>query len=272
MGKGRIDIKYIDEINAFHSWLQVNDLPASAILLWYSLMHFCNRTGWKRKFNLALAALEADTHLGATTIQRARERLEAAGLIIVIHRSGRQSALYQLTPISKILAGRFEQQNEVAIQNEQLNGQLSEQQNEVAVQNEQLNGQLSEQQNEVAVQNEQLNGQLSEHIPRHRHRHIYKTKDAGEPDETKIAIESYQNKIHPLQSGIEADMLQSLVDEYGPGMCIKAIDRAVLRKKRTIKYIAGILRRWQQDGYDEADGSSPRQDQDIPEEIKNIPF
>ena len=254
MGKGRIDIKYIDEINAFHSWLQVNDLPASAILLWYSLMHFCNRTGWKRKFNLALAALEADTHLGATTIQRARERLEAAGLIKVIHRSGRQSALYQLTPISKILAGRFEQQNEVAIQNEQLNGQLSEQQNE------------------VAVQNEQLNGQLSKHIPRHRHRHIYKTKDAGEPDETKIAIESYQNKIHPLQSGIEADMLQSLVDEYGPGMCIKAIDRAVLRKKRTIKYIAGILRRWQQDGYDEADGSSPRQDQDIPEEIKNIPF
>ena len=254
MGKGRIDIKYIDEINAFHSWLQVNDLPASAILLWYSLMHFCNRTGWKRKFNLALAALEADTHLGATTIQRARERLEAAGLIKVIHRSGRQSALYQLTPISKILAGRFEQQNEVAVQNEQLNGQLSEQQNE------------------VAVQNEQLNGQLSEHIPRHRHRHIYKTKDAGEPDETKIAIESYQNKIHPLQSGIEADMLQSLVDEYGPGMCIKAIDRAVLRKKRTIKYIAGILRRWQQDGYDEADGSSPRQDQDIPEEIKNIPF
>lgn len=236
MGKGRIDIKYIDEINAFHSWLQVNDLPASAILLWYSLMHFCNRTGWKRKFNLALAALEADTHLGATTIQRARERLEAAGLIKVIHRSGRQSALYQLTPISKILAGRFEQQNE------------------------------------VAIQNEQLNGQLSEHIPRHRHRHIYKTKDAGEPDETKIAIESYQNKIHPLQSGIEADMLQSLVDEYGPGMCIKAIDRAVLRKKRTIKYIAGILRRWQQDGYDEADGSSPRQDQDIPEEIKNIPF
>ena len=254
MGKGRIDIKYIDEINAFHSWLQVNDLPASAILLWYSLMHFCNRTGWKRKFNLALAALEADTHLGATTIQRARERLEAAGLIKVIHRSGRQSALYQLTPISKILAGRFEQQNEVAIQNEQLNGQLSEQQNG------------------VAIQNEQLNGQLSEHIPRHRHRHIYKTKDAGEPDETKIAIESYQNKIHPLQSGIEADMLQSLVDEYGPGMCIKAIDRAVLRKKRTIKYIAGILRRWQQDGYDEADGSSPRQDQDIPEEIKNIPF
>ncbi|MCB6560228.1 DnaD domain protein, partial [Bifidobacterium longum] len=75
--------------------------------------------------------------------------------------------------------------------------------------------------------------------------------------------------IHPLQSGIEADMLQALIEDYGPELCIKAIDRAVLRRKRTIKYVAGILRRWQQDGYDEADGSVQGE---IPEEIKAIPF
>lgn len=64
-------------------------------------------------------------------------------------------------------------------------------------------------------------------------------------------------------------MLQALIEDYGPELCIKAIDRAVLRRKRTIKYVAGILRRWQQDGYDEADGSVQGE---IPEEIKAIPF
>lgn len=99
---------------------------------------------------------------------------------------------------------------------------------------------------------------------------IYKTSiDAKATDEIKNVIENYQTKIHPLQSGIEADMLQALIEDYGPELCIKAIDRAVLRRKRTIKYVAGILRRWQQDGYDEADGSVQGE---IPEEIKAIPF
>ena len=246
MGKGRMKVNYISEINAFHDWLEDHNLSASAILLWYSLMHFCNTTGWRESFNLAMSQIEMDTHMKRRTIERARKHLEDAGLIKVARR-GRQSPTYTVYPFigaGDASIGVCDAQDKSAIGA----------------------GDASIGAGDASIGAGDASIGVCDHIPRK----IYKTSiDAKATDESKIAIESYQNKIHPLQSGIEADMLQSLLDEYGPEMCIKAIDRAVLRKKRTIKYIAGILRRWQQDGYDEADGSVQGE---IPEEIKAIPF
>ena len=230
----RLNIKYIDEINAFHSWLQINELPASAIVLWYSLMHFCNKTGWKKRFNIPISKLQADTNLKKATLYRARNALEDSGLIKVIHRKGRQSALYILHPVTSLVVSQYETQSET--------------------------------QNPVVSQYETQ----SETIPRHRL--LDKTKDASAAaDSKKDVFDYYQNKIHPPQSSVECDMLTSLIDEHGPELCMKAIDRAVFRKKRTVKYIAGILRNWKLDGYDEPDGSNP-QERDVPDEVKNIPF
>ncbi len=230
----RLNIKYIDEINAFHSWLQINELPASAIVLWYSLMHFCNKTGWKKRFNIPISKLQADTNLKKATLYRARNALEDSGLIKVIHRKGRQSALYILHPVTSLVVSQYETQNET--------------------------------QNPVVSQYETQN----ETIPRHRL--LDKTKDASAAaDSKKDVFDYYQAKIHPIQSSTELDMLNSLIDEHGADLFKKAIDRAVFRKKRTIKYIAGILRNWKLDGYDEPDGSTG-QKQDIPEEVKSIPF
>ena len=230
----RLNIKYIDEINAFHSWLQINELPASAIVLWYSLMHFCNKTGWKKRFNIPISKLQADTNLKKATLYRARNALEDSGLIKVIHRKGRQSALYILHPVTSLVVSQYDTQSET--------------------------------QNPVVSQYETQ----SETIPRHRL--LDKTKDASAAaDSKKDVFDSYQAKIHPIQSSTELDMLNSLIDEHGADLFKKAIDRAVFRKKRTIKYIAGILRNWKLDGYDEPDGSTG-QKQDIPEEVKSIPF
>ena len=230
----RLNIKYIDEINAFHSWLQINELPASAIVLWYSLMHFCNKTGWKKRFNIPISKLQADTNLKKATLNRARNALEDSGLIKVIHRKGRQSALYILHPVTSLVVSQYETQSET--------------------------------QNPVVSQYETQN----ETIPRHRL--LDKTKDASAAaDSKKDVFDYYQAKIHPIQSSTELDMLNSLIDEHGADLFKKAIDRAVFRKKRTIKYIAGILRNWKLDGYDEPDGSTG-QKQDIPEEVKSIPF
>ena len=244
----RLNIKYIDEINAFHSWLQINELPASAIVLWYSLMHFCNKTGWKKRFNIPISKLQADTNLKKATLYRARNVLEDSGLIKVIHRKGRQSALYILHPVTSLVVSQYETQSET--------------QNPVVSQYETQ----SETQNPVVSQYETQ----SETIPRHRL--LDKTKDASAAaDSKKDVFDYYQNKIHPPQSSVECDMLTSLIDEHGPELCMKAIDRAVFRKKRTVKYIAGILRNWKLDGYDEPDGSNP-QERDVPDEVKNIPF
>ena len=246
MKKRRLKVNYISEINAFHDWLEDHNLSASAILLWYSLMHFCNMTGWRESFNLSMSQIEMATHMKRRTIERARQHLEAAGLIKVTRR-GRQSPTYTIYPFigaGDATIGVCDAQDKPFIGA----------------------GDASIGAGDASIGAGDATIGVCDHIPRK----IYKTSiDAKATDEIKNVIENYQTKIHPLQSGIEADMLQALIEDYGPELCIKAIDRAVLRRKRTIKYVAGILRRWQQDGYDEADGSVQGE---IPEEIKAIPF
>ena len=246
MEKRRLKVNYISEINAFHDWLEDHTLSASAILLWYSLMHFCNMTGWRESFNLSMSQIEMATHMKRRTIERARQHLEAAGLIKVTRR-GRQSPTYTIYPFigaGDATIGVCDAQDKPFIGA----------------------GDASIGAGDASIGAGDATIGVCDHIPRK----IYKTSiDAKATDEIKNVIENYQTKIHPLQSGIEADMLQALIEDYGPELCIKAIDRAVLRRKRTIKYVAGILRRWQQDGYDEADGSVQGE---IPEEIKAIPF
>ncbi|EPP18951.1 helix-turn-helix domain-containing protein [Megasphaera sp. NM10] len=94
----RLNIKYIDQINAFHGWLLTNPVPASARIVWFSLIHFCNKTGWKAEFNLAMSVLETDTGLSRRTIERARSILQESGLIHVKARAGNQSPIYKIIP------------------------------------------------------------------------------------------------------------------------------------------------------------------------------
>lgn len=95
--------------------------------------------------------------------------------------------------------------------------------------------------------------------------------------ESKKLMEVYQKNIKPVTGGMEHEKLLALLDSYGLDLCLKAIDRAVLRKKRSFGYVEGILRRWQQDGYDDPEDKDDgrfvkARTKDIPEEIKAIPF
>ena len=95
--------------------------------------------------------------------------------------------------------------------------------------------------------------------------------------ESKKLMDVYQKNIKPVTGGMEHEMLLALLDSYGLDLCLKAIDRAVLRKKRSFGYVEGILRRWRQDGYDEPekendDGRYVKRNGNPSEEIKRIPF
>ena len=74
-------------------------------------------------------------------------------------------------------------------------------------------------------------------------------KESALPAEVKRRklFTSYQEKIKPISGSVEGDRLSSLLDDYGLDLCLKAIDRAVLRKRRSLRYISGILRSWQKD-------------------------
>lgn len=78
-----------------------------------------------------------------------------------------------------------------------------------------------------------------------------------EYDETFAAVaKSYQDNIRPVMNAIESDKLMDLVETYGKDSCLKAIERAVVRGKPNLSYIAGILNSWQQHGYDEEGDAS----------------
>ena len=61
----------------------------------------------------------------------------------------------------------------------------------------------------------------------------------------------YSSNIHPVSSLVEKDKLIALVETHGEAFVHKAIERAVMRNKRSLAYITGILNNWEANGYDE---------------------
>ena len=83
---------------------------------------------------------------------------------------------------------------------------------------------------------------------------VNKSKEEGEEKTSAAADEImgyYSSNIHPVSSLVEKDKLIALVETHGDAFVHKAIERAVVRNKRSLAYITGILNRWEANGYDE---------------------
>lgn len=235
----RLNIKYIDQINAFHGWLLTNPIPASARIVWFSLIHFCNKTGWKVEFNLAMSALETDTGLSRSTIERARSILQESGLIRVKARAGNRSPIYKIIPFVRQYDAQSVAQSDVQAA---------------------IDG------HDDAQYDAQSDAQ-SDHIPRHKD---IKTKDNSSSDDgLKDAVNAYRKNIYPMPGEMDLEKLKGMVDDFGSDIVVKAINRAVVRNKRNLAYVHGILKRWQANGYDEEDA---RKHDPLEEQYDKIPF
>ena len=90
-------MKYIDEINAFHDWLQFNQLSSTAVLLWHVLMHINNKCGWKQEFNANNMMISIYSGgLSVQSIHRGRNALKQAGLIDFKVKQGQQATVYKM--------------------------------------------------------------------------------------------------------------------------------------------------------------------------------
>lgn len=83
-------------------------------------------------------------------------------------------------------------------------------------------------------------------------------------------VKNYQDNIHPVSGHIEKEKLIDMLDVYGLDIAMKAIERAVLRGHRNLGYIEGILKRWQENGYDGPDKQEPAADKET--QYDSIPF
>ncbi|OEH84251.1 hypothetical protein BHU72_12690 [Desulfuribacillus stibiiarsenatis] len=74
-------MKYLNLIETFHEWKEVNHLPATAIALWFALLHKSNKCGCKHEFTLPNVILQHAAGLSRKQLDAARVALIEANLI-----------------------------------------------------------------------------------------------------------------------------------------------------------------------------------------------
>ncbi|MFC7061047.1 DnaD domain protein [Halobacillus seohaensis] len=89
-------MNYLKEIIAFQDEVELNELSASASLLWYKLMHFNNKTGWKKEFTVPTSAVLVKSGLSESSFLRARKELEAKGYITFEAGTRNQAPTYHM--------------------------------------------------------------------------------------------------------------------------------------------------------------------------------
>lgn len=89
-------MNYIKEINAFYNHLEFKPLSASAINLWYALMHMNNKTMWANTFTVANRVLQMKSQLPESTLKRARSELHKKGYIVYLPGKKGEAPSYQM--------------------------------------------------------------------------------------------------------------------------------------------------------------------------------
>ena len=106
IGQIRTTMNYLTEIKLFNEWLETEQLPSNAIVLWYALMFTANRCGWRDEFAVSFSVLQSRTKLDRSTVWRMRKVLTDRGIISVEERGGNRSALYRLHSFERMFASQ----------------------------------------------------------------------------------------------------------------------------------------------------------------------
>ncbi|SFF85911.1 DnaD and phage-associated domain-containing protein [Halobacillus alkaliphilus] len=74
-------MNYLRELNGFFDQIELDGLSASAVGLWYTMMQFANKSGWREEFSVPASALRLKSGLKETAFKRARKELVDKGYI-----------------------------------------------------------------------------------------------------------------------------------------------------------------------------------------------
>lgn len=82
-------------------------------------------------------------------------------------------------------------------------------------------------------------------------KNISSTTAPPQDENFRQVVEAYEKSIRPVPSLADLERLSDCLDHYGKDALLKAIDRADYRGRRSMGYIEGILKSWEQNGYDD---------------------
>ena len=95
-------------------------------------------------------------------------------------------------------------------------------------------------------------------------------EEKEDPSASSGILKMYGDNIHPVSSPVEAEKLRVLIEAHGETFVAKAIERAVMRNKRSLAYITGILNNWEANGYDEGTEGKRTEKQSDPERSADL--
>ena len=146
-------MNYIKECNMFFDQLELNQLSSSSVSLWFILLQYHNKSGWKEEFSVPASALKLKTGLSEGSFQRARKELKEKGFLTYKSMGRNLAAVYQM--ISR--EAQFSQSIE-----EQKTWEVDEGANVIAEPEHQPTVQMEEQAEDLSVEQvmEQLEGKV----------------------------------------------------------------------------------------------------------------
>lgn len=232
-------MNYVKQLNAF-GVRRVGVLNAREQAMYLCLFLIANQLKWPDWFEVANSQIMREAGIKSkVTIISTRRSLEQKGFIQSVDPGHKKKMRYHLPKLYG--------DDTMGLKNEPIEppkGTKNEPIADARVQNL----------NPKGTKNEPIEGSkgtnFEPYINSINSKHISST--TAPQDETfRQVVEVYEKSIRPVPSPADLERLSDCLDHYGKDALLKAIDRADYRGRRSMGYIEGILKSWEQNGYDD---------------------
>lgn len=222
-------MNYVKQLNAF-GVRRVGVLNAREQAMYLCLFLIANQLKWPDWFEVANSQIMREAGIKSkVTIISTRRSLEEKGFIQSIDPGHKKKMRYHLPKLY----------------GDDAKGTKNEPITDARVQNL----------NPKGTKNEPIEGSkgtnFEPYINSINSKHISSTTAPPQDENFRQVVEVYEKSIRPIPSPADLERLSDCLDHYGKDALLKAIDRADYRGRRSMGYIEGILKSWEQNGYDD---------------------
>ena len=233
-------MNYVKQLNAF-GVRRVGVLNAREQAMYLCLFLIANQLKWPDWFEVANSQIMREAGIKSkVTIISTRRSLEEKGFIQSIDPGHKKKMRYHLPKLYG--------DDAMGLKNEPIEGSKG-------TKNEPIANARVQNLNPKGTKNEPIEGSkgtnFEPYINSINSKHISSTTAPPQDENYRQIVEAYEKSIRPIPSPADLERLSDCLDHYGKDALLKAIDRADYRGRRSMGYIEGILKSWEQNGYDD---------------------
>ncbi len=233
-------MNYVRQLNAFGE-KSIGVLNAKEQAMYLRLFLIANQLKWPEWYEVANSQLMREAGIKSkVTIISTRQSLERKGFIQSIDPGHKKKMRYHLPKLYG--------DDAMGLKNEPIEPPKR-------TKNEPIEGTRVQNLNPKGTKNEPIEGskgtKFEPYINSINSKHISSTTAPPQDEIFRQVVEVYEKSIRPVPSPADLERLSDCLDHYGKDALLKAIDRADYRGRRSMGYIEGILKSWEQNGYDD---------------------